>query len=84
MPKFGLSSPRIIFMTVVLPAPLPPKRARVWLAAMSKEMFSTAKSLPKNLLIWDTFRICWLVDPRALFSVSMGAGTLGAFEDSTM
>jgi len=84
VPKFGLSSPRIMFMTVVLPAPLPPKRARVWLAAMSKDMFSTAKSLPKNLLIWETFKICWLVGPRAVFSVSAGAGVSAAFADSTM
>ena len=48
-PKFGFSSPRIMLMTVVLPAPLLPRRARIWLEAIEREMFSTANVLPKYL-----------------------------------
>ena len=62
-------------MTVVLPAPLPPSRASVWLAETSNDIFSTAKSLPKNLEMRETVRICGFVveDAMALFSDSMGA-----------
>ncbi len=71
-------------MTVVLPAPFPPSRASVWLAAISKDIFSTAKSLPKNLLIRETVRICVFVDDETFFSVSVGAVASAALLESTM
>ena len=44
-------------MTVVFPAPLPPKRASVSLGEMSNDTFSTAKSFPKYLVLRETYRI---------------------------
>lgn len=45
------------FIIVVLPAQLPPRRARVSFEEMAKEMFSAAKTRPKNLETWETTRI---------------------------
>jgi hypothetical protein len=77
-----------MFMTVVLPAPLPPSRASVWLAETSNDIFSTAKSLPKNFEMRETVRICGFLvgDAMALFSDSMGAATSAptAVSDSMM
>src|SRR3989344_3197396 len=54
LPEVGSSSPSSMESVVVLPAPLPPSSAVVDCAATSKLMSSTAITLSKCLLIWET------------------------------
>lgn len=62
-----------MLIVVVFPAPLPPSRARVSFALMLNETFSTAKSLPKYLLMLETLRISSegvACEAMAVFSLS--------------